>query len=60
MPQKKINDLFLYTTLHTTKTPAVLPSKAKQVDYNCFTDVQERAAQVRVQNVERGQHSNGI
>jgi hypothetical protein len=46
--------------MHTNKTPAVLPSKAKQVDYNCFTDVQERAAQVRVQNAVKGQHSNGI
>jgi hypothetical protein len=60
MPEEKIKDLFLYTTLHTIKTPAVSPSKAKQVDYNSFTDIQERAAQVRVQNAVRGQHSNGI
>jgi hypothetical protein len=44
MPENKIKDLFLYTTLRAIKTPAVSPSKAKQVDYNCFTDVQERAA----------------
>jgi len=58
--RQKKKYLFLYTTLHTIKTLAVLPSKAKQVDYNCFTDVQQRVAQVRVQNVVRGQLFNGI
>jgi hypothetical protein len=47
--KKKKKSLVLYTTLHTIKTPEVLLSTAKQVNYNGFTDVQQGAAQVRVQ-----------